>query len=155
MLLFCQAPNWHFERSHRGKVQYSESSPGKENRRPVRCPPLPWLKAEELGTGLKNCWQKQPNPALLMCFWNVRYEYQCEVWSEGKLPECYRVCIYRLCQYVMHSSKKWSLLYESMCSYMPCFLTLVCISWSSINSPSQMVFHPIRPQHSPLFPWCN
>ena len=67
-LPFCQAPNWHFKRSHRGKVQYSESSPGNENRRPVLCPPLPGLKAAELDTGLRNCWQQHQTSALLMCF---------------------------------------------------------------------------------------
>lgn len=69
MLQFCQAPNWHFKRSHRGKVQYSESNPGNENRRPVLRPPLPRLKAVELGTGLRNHCQQSQDSVLLMCFW--------------------------------------------------------------------------------------
>lgn len=68
MLQFCQAPNWHFKRSHRGKVQYSESNPGNENRRPVLRPPLPRLKAVELGTGLRNHCQQSQDSVLLMCF---------------------------------------------------------------------------------------
>ncbi len=40
---------------------------------------------------------------------------------------------------------------ESVCNYTLCFLT----SLSSKNSTSQMVFHPIRPQHSARAPLCN
>lgn len=91
---FCQAPNCYFERSHRGKVQHSESNPGNENRRLVLCPPLPRLKAVQLDTGLRKCWQQHQDSCTTYVFWNDKNGYQYKVWPEERLQECYVLCLY-------------------------------------------------------------
>lgn len=108
MLHFCQAPNWHFERSHRGKVHYSESNPGNENRRPVLCPPLPRLRAVELGTGLRNPWQQCQDSALLMCFGMPKMDIsvRCGLRKAYK-NVMYCICIYRWRLYGMYALQSW------------------------------------------------
>jgi len=161
MLHFSQAPHWHFERSHRGKVQYSEAGPGNENRRPGLCLHLLKRSAVELGTGLRNSWQQCQDSALLclgMPKMDIKYVSSAYVrcgLRKGQKNVMYCSCIYRCRLYGMDASLKCRSLEENVLKYTLCFMTCVQISLSYINLGSQMVFNAIRPQHSPRVPLCN
>lgn len=106
MFHFCQAPNWHFERSHGGKVQYRESNPGNENRRPALCPPLPGLKAAELDTGLRNRWQRHRDSVLLVHFRMPKMDIRVRCGRrKGYRNVMYCVCIYRRRLCLMYASQ--------------------------------------------------
>lgn len=147
VLHFCQPPNWHFERSHRSEEQHGESDPGSENRRPVLRPPRPGLKAAELDTGLRKRWQQRRVSALHLCFGMPKMDISVRC---GPLQECF---VHYLQTYRLIWDHKTEDPWENLCSTTH---GVVLTYLYSIYSTSWMVFHPIRPQHSPLVPlWCS
>lgn len=105
----------------------------------------------------QSCGVQKPlaaTPGFMYVFWNAKNGHQCKVWPEKRLQECYVVCLY------FQTGPVWDVCLTKLkrfCRQVHTLFYDFCaqISLSSINSASQMVFHPIRPQHSRPLPLCN
>lgn len=83
---------------------------------------------------------------------NAKNGYQYKVWPEERLQKWYVLCLYLQMVSVSDARITKLKIPVRICVQLHAafFFTL-----SSINLASQMVFHPIRPQHSPRVPLSN
>lgn len=149
--------HWHFERNHR-QGQYNTVHPTLGTRTETQYFPCPdwelWNWAPQ--------WERLGRSSRpLHCsyvIWDAQNGYQSEVWLEVRCASTRMlyICIYR-CSTVYCCAQSYTYCYcRNLCTN-ACFILLpLCtyLSLSNINLAFKMVFHPIRPPHSPWVPLC-
>lgn len=166
MLQFCQTPNCLFfdrenererERGHRGKVEHSESNPGNENRRSVHCPSCAQAESCRVGHWTKKVLAASPGLCTICVYGNAKSGYQFKVRPEDGLQD--GLCFVRMYRSILIGRMYHCIKTEDFCKSPcagTCYVVWLCLtSLSSINLVSQMLFHPIKPEHSHRVPLSN